>query len=79
MKIFKVPHEGVISIEACSGGQQTHVPQNYGYVNIDVERIIYYRDYSELLGLIRVSTGVDIILNREWYDKITKYLESYFS
>ena len=77
MNIFKVPYDGVISIEACSGGFQTYVPQEYGFFNLDINRIIYYRDQNEHSGLIRVDSGVDIVLNREWYGKLINVVESY--
>jgi hypothetical protein len=75
MKILKVPSQGIISIESCSGGITSYVPITYGSVNIDVDHIVYYRDCNENSGMIRVSTGVDIVLSKEWYDTLCKKLD----
>lgn len=70
MIIFEIPHDGVISIETYSAGTHNHAPQNCGFVYIDLSRIVYARDYSDIVGLVRVDTGVDFLIKKEWFVKL---------
>jgi hypothetical protein len=67
--IFIIPHDGVEAIETMVNGISTHVTQDFGNVYIELKNDVYFRDYNELLGLIRMSTGVDVIVKRKWFDE----------
>ena len=69
--VFAIPHEGVEALE--SGAYGNHVAQDFGFVYIEIDKVVYSRDYNEQMGLIRMQTGVDFMIKRKWFDKYIEF------
>ena len=70
--IYKFPHDAVQTIEQMNNSIGKVVEQTTGFVYIDVNKISYFRDYNDDCGLIHFIDGVDMMINKEWFNKFVK-------
>jgi hypothetical protein len=67
MKTIVIPSDAVLDLSTDS--PQTHT-QVTGDVIVFLDKIAYMRNTAHNTGLLRMVTGVDINVSREWYEKV---------
>jgi hypothetical protein len=65
MKTIKIPSEAILDLST-----EGSVTPDTGDVIVFLDKISYMRTNSSGHGLIRMMTGVDINIKREFYEKI---------
>ena len=74
MRKIKIPAEAVIDL--CSHENPKPVEQKKGSLILFLDKIVYMRDTDLDYGLLRVDTGVDITVSKEWYKKLEWLLDN---
>ena len=65
MKTIKIPSDAILDLS--TDGSKV---QFSGDVVVFLDKIVYMRSTTTGDGLLRMVTGVDININKQWYDKV---------
>jgi hypothetical protein len=68
MKTMKIPSEAILDLS--TDIPAAHCTKETGDVIVFLDKIAYMRNTAQGTGLLRMVTGVDINVNKEWYDKV---------
>lgn len=68
MKTIKIPSNAILDLS--TDNPMPHYSIETGDVIVFLDKIAYMRNTAQGTGLLRMVTGVDINVSKEWYDKI---------
>ena len=71
MKTITIPAEAVIDL---TSRDEKGVIQATGDVIVFLDHIVYMRNTNDAQGLLRMNTGVDIEISKDWFDKVVEEL-----
>lgn len=69
--IFSIPAEGILDLST-----EKSVIQETGEALIFIDKIVYLRRCTNGTGLIRMQTGVDYTITKEWYEVLKQTILS---
>lgn len=70
MKTMKIPSSAIIDLS--TDAPISHATHDTGDVIVFLDKISYMRNTYNNAGLLRMVTGVDITVKKEWYDKVVE-------
>jgi hypothetical protein len=68
--VIKIPSEAILDLS--TDNIRVHSTNESGDVIVFLDKIAYMRNTAQGTGLLRMVTGVDINVNKEWYEKVAQ-------